>query len=143
VWGFAFLVPALFALWTIMFFNYIQHVHTDPWSEHDHSRSFDGVLINFFLFNNGLHAAHHEMPGAHWSTLREAHAKIAPLINPELIHGSFFGWCFRAYVLAPFFPRFGTKQVGRAPFDPPTGEAVQLASADVDALESGINAARV
>jgi hypothetical protein len=25
-----FLLPALFALWTIMFFNYIQHVHTDP-----------------------------------------------------------------------------------------------------------------
>jgi len=143
VWGFAFLVPALFALWTIMFFNYIQHVHTDPWSEHDHSRSFDGVLINFFLFNNGLHAAHHEMPGAHWSTLREAHAKIAPLINPQLIHGSFFGWCLRSYVLAPFFPSFGTRQVGRAPFDPPTGEAVQLASADVEALESGINAARV
>jgi len=142
VWGFAFLIPALFALWTIMFFNYIQHVHADPWSEHDHSRSFDGKVINFLLFNNGLHAAHHEMPGAHWSTLGEAHAKIAKEINPELNQSSFFGWCFRVYVLALFSPRFGTHQIGRAPFDVPTGEAPQLAAADVDAVESGINAAR-
>ena len=49
-----FLVPALFALWTIMFFNYIQHVHTDPWSEHNHSRSLVSPLLNFLLFNNGL-----------------------------------------------------------------------------------------
>ncbi|QRN96285.1 fatty acid desaturase [Archangium violaceum] len=142
VWGFAFLIPALFALWTIMFFNYIQHVHADPWSEHDHSRNFDGKLINFLLFNNGLHAAHHEMPGAHWSMLREAHEKIAPQINPQLIHGSFFWFCFSNYVLAPVFPKLGTKQVGRAPYDVPTGEKLELSSADVDALESGINAAR-
>jgi fatty acid desaturase len=142
VWSFAFLIPALFALWTIMFFNYIQHVHADPWSEHDHSRSFDGKLINFLLFNNGLHSAHHETPGAHWSTLTEVHAKLAPDINPELNQSSFFGWCFQVYVLAPFFPQFGTKQIGRAGFEPPTGEAPRLDSADVDALESGINAAR-
>lgn len=142
VWTFAFLIPALFALWTIMFFNYIQHVHTDPWSEHDHSRSFDGKLINFLLFNNGLHTAHHEMAGAHWSTLPELHAKIAPHIHPELVQRSFFGWCIRNYLLAPFFPSLGSRQIGRAPFDPPTGESVQLTSEDVDALESGINAAR-
>jgi hypothetical protein len=125
-----------------MFFNYIQHVHADPWSEHDHSRSFDGKLINFLLFNNGLHSAHHETPGAHWSTLTEVHAKLAPDINPELNQSSFFGWCFQVYVLAPLFPQFGTKQIGRAGFEPPTGEAPRLDSADVDALESGINAAR-
>ncbi|HSP78471.1 MAG TPA: fatty acid desaturase [Myxococcaceae bacterium] len=142
VWGFAFLLPALFALWTIMFFNYIQHVHTDPWSEHNHSRSFHGRAINFLLFNNGLHAAHHEMPGAHWSTLPEVHAKLAPHIHPELNLPGFFAWCFRCYVLAPFFPHLGTRQIGRAPFDVPTGEAPDLAAAEVEALESGINAAR-
>src|SRR5690606_15922989 len=41
VWGLACALPAFFALWTIMLFNYEQHVHTDPWSKHDHSRSFD------------------------------------------------------------------------------------------------------
>jgi hypothetical protein len=40
VFGLTFAVPAFFALWTIMLFNYIQHVHADPWSRHDHSRSF-------------------------------------------------------------------------------------------------------
>ena len=42
VWIFAFGLPAFFALWTMMFFNYVQHVHTDPWSAHNHSRSFTG-----------------------------------------------------------------------------------------------------
>lgn len=119
IWAFAFLVPALFSLWTIMFFNYIQHVHTDPWSEHDHSRSFTGRLINFFLFNNGLHAVHHETPGLHWSLLPEAHAKIEAAMDPALKPVSFFAWCFRSYVVAPFLPRFGTAQVGRAPYERP------------------------
>ena len=36
----AFVIPALFAAWSMIFINYIQHVHTDPWSEHNHSRNF-------------------------------------------------------------------------------------------------------
>jgi hypothetical protein len=47
-------------------------------------------------------------------------------------------------VLAPFFPRFGTQQVGRPPFSPPTGEKADVAFGDeLDAVESGVNAARV
>jgi beta-carotene hydroxylase len=116
VWLLAFGIPAFFALWTIMFFNYIQHVHTDPWSEHNHSRSFTGRMINYMLFNNGFHTVHHEKAGAHWSTLPELHAKIAPHIHPDLQQRSFFGWCFKVYVLALFVPSCGTRQVGRAPF---------------------------
>jgi beta-carotene hydroxylase len=142
VWIFAFFIPAFFALWTIMFFNYIQHVHADPWSEHNHSRSFTGRVINFVLFNNGLHTAHHEMPGAHWSTLRKLHDEVAHEIHPELKPVSFWAWCFKSYVFALVAPRFGTRQVGRAPYDSPTGEVRSLKSADVDALEAGINAAR-
>lgn len=144
VWLFAFAIPAVFALWTIIFFNYIQHVHTDPWSAHNHSRSWTGWAINFFLFNNGFHAAHHEMPGAHWSTLPEAHARIEAEIHPDLKPRYFFPWCFAQYVLAPFFPRFGTKQIGRPPFSPPTGEEAEVAFGDeLEAVESGVNAARV
>jgi len=144
VYLFAFAIPAVFALWTIMFFNYIQHVHTDPWSEHNHSRSWTGWAINFFLFNNGLHAAHHEMPGAHWSTLREAHTRIEAEIHPELKPRYFFPWCFANYALAPFFPRFGTQQIGRPPFSPPSGEKAEVKFGDeLDAVESGVNAARV
>ncbi|HEX9296035.1 MAG TPA: fatty acid desaturase [Polyangiaceae bacterium] len=141
VWIFAFGLPAFFALWTIMLFNYIQHVHTDPWSAHNHSRSFTGKAINFLLFNNGLHAAHHEQAGAHWSTLPALHAKIQAEIHPELKPRSFWWFCLRVYVLALFMPRFGTRQIGRAPFDCPTGDAGPLKTADVDAVDSGVNAA--
>jgi fatty acid desaturase len=133
-------LPACFALWTLMFFNYVQHVHTDPWSAHNHSRSFTGKVLNFFLFNNGFHAVHHEQAGAHWTTLPAAHAKIQSEIHPDLRPRSFFWWCFRVYVLAPLMPRFGTRQIGRAPFDAPEGNSGSLKTDEVDAVESGVNA---
>ena len=137
------LIPAFFALWTIMLFNYDQHVHTDPWSKHNHSRSWDGKLLNFLLFNNGLHCAHHENPGTHWSKLPAAHAAIAPLIEPALIERSLFWYWTREYFIAPFIPSLGSKQIGRAPFDAPDGAAVNVASADVDVGEAGTNAQMV
>ncbi|HEX3854054.1 MAG TPA: fatty acid desaturase, partial [Polyangiaceae bacterium] len=137
------LIPAFFALWTIMLFNYDQHVHTDPWSKHNHSRSWDGKLLNFLLFNNGLHCAHHENPGTHWSNLRADHAAIAPLIDPALIEHSLFWYWTREYFVAPFIPSLGSKQIGRAPFEAPDGAAVNLTSADVDVGEAGTNAQMV
>jgi hypothetical protein len=84
------------------------------------------------------------MPGAHWSTLREAHARIEAEIHPDLKPNSFFAWCFDSYVLALFSPRFGTKQIGRAPFAPPSGEKADVTFGDeLEAVESGINASRV
>jgi len=142
LWLLMFAVPAVFALWTIMFFNYVQHVHTDPWSEHNHSRSFTGRALNFVLFNNGLHTAHHETPGAHWSTLPALHAKVAAQIHPELCPKDFWGWCVRSYLLAPFIPSYGTRQIGRAPFDAP--KLVDgLVTPSVGARESGVNAPRL
>lgn len=140
VWGFACAVPAFFALWTIMLFNYVQHVHTDPFSRHNHSRSFVGYWTNFFLFNNGLHAAHHENAGTHWSKLPEVHARLAPNIDPALMHRSMWWFFFQQYVLALFFPSLGTKQVGRAPFDPPDGTKVDLSIDEVEVGEAGDNA---
>lgn len=142
LWLLMFLVPAVFALWTIMFFNYVQHVHTDPWSEHDHSRSFTGRALNFVLFNNGLHTVHHETPGAHWSLLRQLHDRVASRIHPELVQPSFWMFCAKSYLLAPMFPSLGTRQIGRAPFDDPT-VADGLVTASVEASESGVNAPRV
>src|SRR5882724_5360440 len=140
VWGMVCFVPAFFALWTIMLFNYEQHVHTDPWSDHNHSRSFYGKVINFMLFNNGLHAVHHEHPGTHWSKLPQLHAELAPKIDPQLMHYSMWFYFFRQYVLATFIPSLGTKQVGRAGFDPPDGQKVDLTSDDMDQAEAGTNA---
>jgi fatty acid desaturase len=106
-------VSMAMGLWGMMFVNFIQHVHCDPWSAHDHSRNFVAKLGNFLVFNNGYHTAHHEHPGAHWSQLPALHAKIASEIHPELCQPSVVGFCIRAYVLGSIFPRFRTRQIGR------------------------------
>jgi fatty acid desaturase len=136
--GFA--VPALFALWSMIFINYIQHIHCDPWSEHNHSRNFVSKLGNWLVFNNGFHTAHHESAGTHWSKLPEAHAKIAMHIDPELCQPSIFGFCMKNYVLGLFSDRYRTKQVGRAAYDPPDGREVKIETAEVAAVEAGVNA---
>jgi beta-carotene hydroxylase len=115
VWLVASVIPAFFALWAIMLFNYEQHVHAAPYSEHSHSRSWVGRTVNYLLFNNGFHAAHHENPGAHWSELRQLHDVLAPSIDPGLIEGTLSWYFVKNYVLAPFAPRFGTKQLGPEP----------------------------
>ena len=140
VWFFGFGVPALFALWSMMFINYIQHVHTDPWSKHNHSRNFVSKLGNWLVFNNGYHAVHHESAGLHWSLAPAAHAKIAAEIDPELCQQSIFWFCIKSYLLGIFFERFRTKQVGRAPYDPPDGAGLDLTTASVQAAEAGVNA---
>jgi beta-carotene hydroxylase len=140
LWLFGFGIPAAFSNWSMFFINYIQHVHTDPWSEHDHSRNFVSKFGNFMVFNNGFHTAHHESAGLHWSKLAAAHAKIAHRIHPELNQQSIFGFCIKAYLFGIFSRRFRTQQIGRAPFDPPTGEALKLETASVAAVEAGVNA---
>ena len=140
VYGLGFLAPSLFANYSMIFINYIQHVHTDPWSEHNHSRNFVSKLGNWMVFNNGYHAAHHESAGLHWSKLADAHAKIGHLIHPDLNQKSIFGYCFSAYFLGIFSARFRTRQVGRAPYDPPQGGEVLLKTAHVAAVEAGVNA---
>jgi beta-carotene hydroxylase len=119
VWLLATGLPLFFAPWSIASLSYIQHVHTDPWSEYNHSRNFTGALFNWLTFNLGYHTVHHERPSAHWSTLPSAHARIEHLLHPELRVENFLVWCLRSYVLAPLSPHFGTQQIGRAPDAPP------------------------
>jgi beta-carotene hydroxylase len=98
------------ALYVVMFFNYIQHVHADEESEYNHSRNITGPL-NFFLFNNGLHTVHHMNANLHWSKLPEAHKKIEHLIDPSLNEKSFWGYLFKAYILSVFAPKYKTKSM--------------------------------
>jgi fatty acid desaturase len=140
VYAFGFFIPALFANYSMIFINYIQHVHTDPWSEHNHSRNFVSKLGNWLVFNNGYHTAHHESAGLHWSKLADAHAKIDKLIDPALNQRSIFGYVLHAYILGIFSDRFRTKQVGRAPYDPPDGSELRLVTAAISAEEVGVNA---
>jgi hypothetical protein len=134
----------------MMWFNYMQHVHTDPWSKWNHSRNITGYIFNFMVFNNGFHTVHHANAATHWSDLRGEHEKVAANIDPRLNWRSFWAWVFRGYVITAFLPkRFETQQIGRAPFDPPPEHArgkakPTMANAavidSVDALEAGNNA---
>jgi beta-carotene hydroxylase len=145
VFALSFGLPTLFGPWSMMWFNYMQHVHADPWSEHNHSRNITGRIFNFLVFNNGLHTIHHEHPGSHWSTAYTHHAEIADKVDPALNWRSFWWWVFRGYVITAFLPSLETKQIGRAPFDPPAGKRVAMREQgpmtdSVDALEAGNNA---
>lgn len=124
-------IPRFFSLYTIIYFNYGQHVHCDPYSKWNHSRTFTGKALNFLLFNNGLHTAHHLKAGAHWSTLPKLHAEIEHHIDPSLVVPSFWTWFFKCYVLALFSPKYGTQQVGRPAHEPPgAGEESNLPLGD-------------
>jgi beta-carotene hydroxylase len=117
LWALSLGLPAFAALWTIMLFNYCQHVHTDPWSLHDHSRNFESKVLNFLLFGNGYHTVHHEQPSLHWADAAREHAKLRSQIDARLRHRSMWLFFLRQYLLAPLWPKLGTVQVGRAPFD--------------------------
>ena len=99
VYGSALGVPALAALWGLMFTNYVQHVDCDPASRWRRSRDFVSSWMNFFVFDNGFHTVHHEQAGLHWSQTRAAHARIAHLLDPRLQERSIFGYALRTYVL--------------------------------------------
>ncbi len=101
------IIPQQVGLFSVLIFNYVQHVHADEESKFNHSRNFVGIL-NKLLFNNGYHTVHHERAGLHWSKTPDAHAKIANEISPALNERSFWGFIFRSYVLGIFVPRYRT-----------------------------------
>ncbi|MBW2381089.1 MAG: fatty acid desaturase, partial [Deltaproteobacteria bacterium] len=92
-------IPQQVSLYVVLIFNYVQHVHADEESPINHSRNIVGPLMNWMLFNNGLHTVHHENPGLHWSDAQAAHAKIADSIDPRLNERSFWWFMIRVYIL--------------------------------------------
>jgi fatty acid desaturase len=101
------IIPQQVSLFSVLIFNYVQHVHANEESEFNHSRNFTGFL-NFMLFNNGYHTIHHEVAGLHWSKVPEEHKKIDHLIDRALIERSFWWFIFRNYVLGLFSNSFKT-----------------------------------
>ena len=95
-------IPQQVSLFSVLIFNYVQHVHADEESPINHSRNVVGPVMNWFLFNNGLHTVHHDNPGMHWSQAPAAHAKIADQIDPRLNERSFWWFIIRVYLLGPF-----------------------------------------
>ncbi|MCC6876901.1 MAG: fatty acid desaturase [Sandaracinaceae bacterium] len=92
-------IPHFYGHWGVVGANVYQHDGCVVGHEHDHSRSFTGWLLNFVLFNNGYHAAHHMKPGLHWSQLPDYHAKhVAPHAHPALIQRSIIAYLWRACI---------------------------------------------
>jgi len=100
-------IPQQVGLFSVLVFNFVQHVHADEESKFNHSRNFIGFL-NTLLFNNGYHTIHHERAGLHWSKTPEGHAKIAANISPRLVERSFWGYIWKNYFLGPFIPKYKT-----------------------------------
>ncbi|MCB0531173.1 MAG: fatty acid desaturase [Saprospiraceae bacterium] len=105
------IIPQQLSLFTVLIFNYIQHIHADEESEFNHSRNMTGSVLNFLLLNNGLHTVHHISPGLHWSKLREKHDKIADKIDPRLNENNFAWYLFRVYFLGLFSASFRTQNM--------------------------------
>lgn len=104
------IIPQQVSLFSVLIFNYVQHVHANEESEWNHSRNFTGFL-NFLLFNNGYHTIHHHKAGLHWNKVPEAHKEIEKSIDPILLERSFWWYIFRSYFLSIFIPKFRTNSM--------------------------------
>ncbi|NWG29270.1 MAG: fatty acid desaturase [Ignavibacteriaceae bacterium] len=104
------IIPQQVSLFSVLIFNYVQHVHANEESEWNHSRNFTGFL-NFLLFNNGYHTIHHHKAGLHWSIVPDAHKEIEKNIDPILLERSFWWYIFRSYFLSIFIPKFRTNSM--------------------------------
>jgi len=134
------IAPQQFALFSVLVFNFVQHVHTDEESPVNHSRNFVSPVLNALLFNNGYHTVHHDKAGTHWSRAREAHEAIAHRIDPSLNEPSFWWYIARVYLLGAFLPRFRTTSLRLARLAAEASAAARAASATTD-LSPGITPA--
>lgn len=94
IWG-----PHIYGAWGVVGTNVWQHDGCDTDHKYNHSRTFTGGLLNYFLFNNGYHGAHHDRPSMHWSLLPEYHEKnITPHIHPNLNQKNMLTYLVKAYI---------------------------------------------
>ncbi len=92
-------IPHQYAAWGIVGTNYFQHDGCDENDEYNHSRNFTGKILNWLLFNNGYHGAHHIKPGLHWSLLPEFHEKnVRPYIYPSLDQKSLLAYLIATHI---------------------------------------------
>jgi beta-carotene hydroxylase len=110
--------PALYAGWSMMFTNYLQHVGCDHASPDDHSRNFVSRWMNWLVFDAGYHTVHHEHAGTHWSAYPALHAARAARIAPHLIERTLLGYCVRRYFSSTPSPLAKVAE-SRGPLPPP------------------------
>ena len=93
------IIPHQYAAWGIVGTNYFQHDGCDENHPYNHTRNFSSKSLNFLLFNNGYHGAHHLKPNLHWSLLPEYHDKhIRPHIHPSLDREYLLSYLFAAHI---------------------------------------------
>ena len=93
------IIPHQYAAWGIVGTNYFQHDGCDEDHPYNHTRNFSSKSLNFLLFNNGYHGAHHLKPNLHWSLLPEYHDKhIRPHIHPSLDREYLLSYLFAAHI---------------------------------------------
>lgn len=80
-----FLVPGFFALVHTIWATYEHHSGCSTESHFVGSVNRENRLYNWMTGNLGLHTAHHQRPGLHWSKLPQLHAEIRPQIPDELV----------------------------------------------------------
>jgi fatty acid desaturase len=105
------IIPQQVSLYTVLVFNYLQHVHTDEKTRYNNSRNMTGWLLNFILINNGYHTAHHLFAGIHWSKLPAKHREIESKIHPSLNENNFGWYLLRTYVLGIVIPSFRSQSM--------------------------------
>lgn len=90
------LLPWLLGLGLLVGVNLLQHDGCNPGTVLGESRNFVGPIGNWLFFNNGFHSAHHQHPGAHWSTLPARHARLrASLPSADLEHPSILAYLWQ------------------------------------------------
>ena len=93
------IIPHQYAAWGIVGTNYFQHDGCDEDHPYNHTRNFSSKSLNFMLFNNGYHGAHHMKPNLHWSLLPEYHDKnIRPHVHPALDRGSLLKYLIEVHI---------------------------------------------
>ena len=93
------LIPHQYAAWGIVGTNYFQHDGCDETHEYNNSRTFTDKTLNWLLFNNAYHGAHHMKPGLHWSLLPAYHEEhLAPYVHPNLNRVSLTKYLFETHI---------------------------------------------
>jgi beta-carotene hydroxylase len=95
------LLPQQFSIFCIQCTNYLQHIELDPDSKWNHSRNFEGWLLNALLFNNGYHTVHHLKPGIHWSETPKLHAELRHKMDERVMVPNMPWFIFKMFFLSP------------------------------------------
>jgi fatty acid desaturase len=94
-----FVATRLCAMSCLFVLNLVQHDGLERETGVNRCHNYTGRVVNFVLFKNGYHSAHHLRPGAHWSELDQLHnSMVAPLAKPSLQHKSLLGFVWGSYL---------------------------------------------